>query len=179
MSLTDRPHVTAESIHLGRKNDPSQPWLRTAEHADQELVRVWRNAHARSFFHQSPITSIGQQQWFEGYRDRSDDFLFMVMAAEQPIGCIGIRFRNNEWDLYNVIRGVRSSRSAGFMAAGLASLIAFARRIRPVAVRADVIAGNPALTWYLRNGFVVEREDTQRHRLIHQNSVSPPSRKTA
>ena len=171
--------MTAESFLIGSKNDPSQPWLRTAEHADQELVRVWRNAHARSFFHQSPITSIGQQQWFEGYRDRSDDFLFMVMAAEQPIGCIGIRFRNNEWDLYNVIRGVRSSRSAGFMAAGLASLIAFARRIRPVAVRADVIAGNPALTWYLRNGFVVEREDTQRHRLIHQNSVSPPSGKTA
>jgi len=171
--------VTAESIHLGRKNDPSQPWLRTAEHADQEQVRNWRNIHARSFFHQSPITSTGQQQWFEEYRNRSDDFLFMVMAADQSIGCIGIRFRSDAWDLYNIIRGVHSSRSTGFMATGLAMLIAFARDICPVAVRADVIAGNPALTWYLRNGFVVEREDTQRHRLIHQNSVSPPSGKTA
>lgn len=171
--------MTAESILLGRKNDPSQPWLRTADHADQEQVRTWRNAHARSFFHQSPITSTGQQQWFEGYRSRPDDFLFMVMAAEQAIGCIGIRFRNNAWDLYNVIRGVRSSSSTGFMAAGLAVLIAFARGIRPVAVRADVIIGNPAIDWYLRNGFAIVAKDERSHQLLFQQPSAAHTGTTA
>lgn len=168
--------MTAESIYLGRKYDPSQPWLRTAEHADQEQVRTWRNIHARSFFHQSPITSTGQQQWFEEYRNRSDDFLFMVMAADQSIGCIGIRFRSDAWDLYNIIRGVHSSCSTGFMATGLAMLIAFARDIRPGAVRADVIAGNPAINWYLRNGFAIVTEDECSHQLLFRGFSAPHSK---
>jgi hypothetical protein len=171
--------VTAESIRLGDMNAPAQPWLRTADWPDQDHLRTWRNAHTQRFFYQSPITSAGQRQWFEEYRNRPDDFLFMVMQAEQAIGCIGIRLRSGVWDLYTVIRGIRSSSSAGFMAAGLRLVVDFARDVRPVAVRADVISDNPARSWYLRNGFVVVAENEKSCQLHYQEPAGPTPGTTA
>jgi hypothetical protein len=160
--------VTAKSIRLGSPEDLSRPWLQAARFGDRDALRAWRNAHARSFFYQEPISVGDQQRWYEAYRSRPDDFLFMVMEGEQAVGCIGIRLRDEEWDVYNVIRGVRSPGSAGFMSQALAAVIAFARSNRPVPVRADVVAANPALSWYLRNGFVIAAENERSFRLRYQ-----------
>jgi RimJ/RimL family protein N-acetyltransferase len=160
--------VTAESIRLGCAEDPSKPWLQAAGFGDQDALRTWRNANAGSFFNQEPIGVVGQQQWYEAYRSRPDDFMFMVMEGERSVGCIGIRIRDDEWDVYNVIRGVQSPGSAGFMSQALAAVIEFAQTNRVAAVRADVVTGNPALTWYLRNGFVITAGDERSLRLRYQ-----------
>lgn len=163
--------MTAESTCLGRTDDPARPWLRGVNGGDQDLLRAWRNGHAHRFFHHYPITAKSQQDWFEGYLGRPDDFLFMVMAGEQAVGCIGLRLREGEWDLYNIIRGVGSRESVGFMSQALAAVIAFARGRRPAPVRADVLTDNPALAWYLRNGFVIAGEHSRSVRLRHQPEV--------
>ncbi len=148
-------------------DDPSRPWLRGVNCGDQDVLRTWRNAHGHRFFHCRPITPESQQSWFDGYLRRPDDFLFMVMAAERAVGCIGIRLREAEWDLYNVIRGVHSAGSSGFMSHALAAVMAFARQRCPAPIRADVLTGNPALSWYLRNGFVIVGENVQSVTLRH------------
>lgn len=163
--------MTAESIRLGRMDDQSGPWLRGAGLGDQETLRRWRNAHAHRFFHQQPVTPELQQCWFDGYLGRPDDFLFMVVAGEEPVGCIGIRFRDGVWDVYNVIRGSDSRGSAGFMSLALAAVIEFARGRRPAAVRADVLTDNPARAWYLRNGFILVGDDERSVRLLHRGKV--------
>jgi ribosomal protein S18 acetylase RimI-like enzyme len=163
--------MTADLIRLGQTDDPAHPWLRGVDLGDQDVLRCWRNSHAHRFFDQQSITAASQQCWFEEYLVRPDDFLFMVMAAEQPVGCIGIRFRDGEWDLYNVMRGGVGRGSAGFMSQALAAVIAFARDRRPTTVRADVLADNPAVAWYLSNGFVIEADDGRTVRLRHQPEV--------
>jgi hypothetical protein len=152
-------------------DDRAGPWLRGANLGDQETLRLWRNAHAHRFFHQQPVTPECQRRWFEGYLGRPDDFLFMVVAGEETVGCIGIRFRDGGWDVYNVIRGRASRDSAGFMSLALAAVIEFARGRRPAAVRADVLPDNPALAWYLRNGFITVADDERSVRLLYRGKV--------
>ena len=81
--------------------------------------------------------------------------MFMVMEGDHPIGCIGIRYRDGVWDLYNVIRGVSTIGSVGFMSLALNYIVVFARDLHSVDIYCFVVAGNLALSWYLRNGFVV------------------------
>lgn len=138
--------------------DPAAgPWLRGAAAGDQERLRVWRNAAAGAFFQPARIDAEAQRRWFEGYLGREEDFLFMVMEAAEPRGCLGVRLADGEWDVYNVIRGERTAGSRGAMGRGLDLLVDFARRRAALPVRAVVLAGNPAIGWYERQGFAVVR----------------------
>lgn len=133
--------------------------LRTATAEDQQRLREWRNANTGSFFDQAPVTPDGQSRWFEAYLSREEDFLFMVMEANETRGCLGVRLNDGEWDIYNVIRGIRTEGSRGFMGRGLNLLVEFARARSALPVRAIVLANNPAIGWYERNGFAI----VQRH----------------
>ena len=66
--------------------------LLTAE--DLPLTLHWRNqAHIRRwFFHSDPITSERHRQWFEQYRERDDDFVFVIeeLPARRPIGQVAL-----------------------------------------------------------------------------------------
>ena len=137
------------------------PWLRPVAADDQERLRAWRNAAANSFFERAPITAAGQRRWFEAYLGRDEDFLFMVMDGALACGCLGVRRADDEWDIYNVIRGVRTAGSRGFLGRGLELLVGFAGRRAELPVRAVVLAANPAIAWYGRHGFgiAVRRPD--------------------
>jgi len=149
--------MTSGSVVAG---DPAVgPWLRGAVAGDQERLRVWRNAAARAFFQSAAIDAEAQRRWFEGYLGREEDFLFMVMEAAEPRGCLGVRLVDGEWDVYNVIRGERTAGSRGAMGRGLELLVDFARRRAKLPVRAVVLAGNPAIGWYERHGFAVVRRN--------------------
>lgn len=149
--------MTSGSVVAG---DPAVgPWLRGAVAGDQERLRLWRNAAAGAFFQSAAIDAESQRRWFEGYLGREEDFLFMVMEAAEPRGCLGVRLMDGEWDVYNVIRGERTAGSRGAMGRGLELLVDFARRRAKLPVRAVVLAGNPAIGWYERHGFAVVRRN--------------------
>lgn len=159
--------MTADRIILGTADDTLRPWLQLARPEHQDVLRSWRNAHAHRFYGQSLITPEDQKLWFAGYCDRPDDFMFVVMHAAEAIGCLGIRRVDDAWDVYNVIRGVASERSRGFMSQALRMVIEFALGLRCGSVRLEVLADNPAVAWYLRNGFSVAARTPEHLTMLH------------
>lgn len=65
--------------------------LRLLEHADLPMTLRWRNDDAIRpwFFKSEPITADMHEQWWNGYRDRDDDFVFVIedtAITNQPVG---------------------------------------------------------------------------------------------
>lgn len=128
--------------------------LHSIKLSDQENLRNWKNANRQSFFYQQIISSDDQQKWFEAYLKRDDDFMFIVMAAE-PIGCMGFRFSDQVWDVYNVILGRPEFGRKGHMSHALQMMCSFARQLALIPITAKVLKDNPAVSWYKRNAFRV------------------------
>ncbi len=65
--------------------------LRLLEHADLPMTLRWRNDEAirQWFFNSDLISGTLHQQWFDGYRERDDDFVFVIedtAMANHPVG---------------------------------------------------------------------------------------------
>ena len=126
--------------------------LRTIQCRDQNNLLRWRNANREWFFCSQLITLAEQLAWFGAYRQRRDDYLFIVEVGGVGIGCMGIRLRET-WDIYNIIRSDNIYSGGGYMGAGLEMMREFARWLRPLPVVALVFKANPAMGWYYHNGF--------------------------
>lgn len=127
--------------------------LRTIAETDLEHLRQWKNANRFSFFFQEIITPDGQMQWFRNYLQRPDDYMFMVLYAEQAIGCMGFRFIEGVVDIYNVIRGISEIGERGSMSQGLRLMCSYIIREAKADIVARVLLSNPAIAWYQKNGF--------------------------
>jgi hypothetical protein len=141
--------------------------LRLVDWPDTELMREWKNANKAFFFHSQDITPEQQRTWFAGYLERPDDHDFAVEervegskdSAWETVGLLGCRLVDQSVlgdtvDIYNVMRGRRTVRnlvSMGEMIRRLCGEIA-ARYPQPISCK--VLSGNPAVAWYLQNGFV-------------------------
>src|SRR4051794_21245168 len=132
--------------------------LRTIAPSDCEDLRSWKNHHRRYFFFQESISPEKQRQWFAEYQARSDDFMFMVLERGETVGCMGVRLREGQADVYNVILGRPQHRGRGVMAKGLALMCSFARQRVDRTVVARVLKLNPAMGWYRKRGFAIEAE---------------------
>lgn len=65
--------------------------LRLLEHADLPMTLRWRNDDAIRpwFFNSDLISAPMHEQWWHGYRERDDDFVFVIedtAANHQPVG---------------------------------------------------------------------------------------------
>jgi diamine N-acetyltransferase len=65
--------------------------LRLLEEADLPMTLAWRNQdHIRKWFFRSDVISSEQHRaWFEQYKDRDDDFVFVIEETEalkRPVG---------------------------------------------------------------------------------------------
>jgi len=65
--------------------------LRLLEEADLPMTLAWRNQdHIRKWFVHSDVINPDQhRRWYEGYRERDDDFVFVIEEVEtlhRPIG---------------------------------------------------------------------------------------------
>ena len=127
--------------------------LRSAAVADLEKLRVWKNSQSQFFFHQSEIRSEQQRAWFEAFVQRPNDFMLMVEHQSTAKGCMGIRLLDSEWDIYNVILGDPAFGKQGHMGRAFAAMLAMARQERNLPITLKVLKHNPAVGWYLKNGF--------------------------
>ena len=150
--------------------------LRTIDPSDCERLRQWKNANRRSFFFQEIIEPEEQRRWYEGYGDRPEDFMFVVEAAGDSIGCMGFRIREGEADVYNVIRGVPDA--PGGLSGALRLMCSYAQAQFRCGVVARVLKSNPAVAWYEKNAFAIASEhDT--HYLLRLERFTPlPFRRT-
>lgn len=74
--------------------------LRLLEQRDLPLTLAWRNQdHIRQwFFHSEVITPEQHRAWFAQYRQRDDDFVFVIEEAEtlrRPVGQVALY--NIDW----------------------------------------------------------------------------------
>ncbi|HXU83037.1 MAG TPA: GNAT family N-acetyltransferase [Polyangia bacterium] len=129
--------------------------LRSAAPSDCDDLRAWKNENRQYFFFRDLISADGQRQWFAGYRQRPDDWMFMVLDQDRSIGCMGFRARDGQADVYNVILGRAEHGGRGVMSGAFRMMCSFARERLGVPVVARVLKTNPALGWYRKRGFDV------------------------
>jgi RimJ/RimL family protein N-acetyltransferase len=74
--------------------------LRLLEESDLELTRAWRNQdHIRKWFLNSePITAEQHRAWYGKYRERDDDFVFMIEEGAQRRRVGQVSLYRIEWD---------------------------------------------------------------------------------
>lgn len=135
--------------------------LRSISESDLENLRVWKNQFRHRFFHKSVIASHEQSAWYEGFRTRPEDFMYIVEATcVSPIesfGCLGFRVIEDVVDVYNVIRSRQIEGQGCSMGDALRLLCSHAaRRGKPVTCK--VLKDNPAISWYEEHGFTRTEE---------------------
>ena len=129
--------------------------LRTVDRPDLEYLRQWKNAQKEFFFHQEEITENQQKQWYESFKKSPYDLMLMVEYRQQLFGCMGIRWKESHWDVYNVILGLQEYGKRGFMGAAFAAMLNLAGSIKPAPIGLQVLKNNPAVQWYQKQGFEV------------------------
>lgn len=133
--------------------------IRLINEDDLPQLRQWKNAHKEAFFYKDEISEEQQIEWFREYQTRPDDHMFMVLSGDGcPIGCIGVRLVEGSWDVYNVILGVPEKRENGLMSLSLKDIVRFATNRSKSRVTTKVLKDNPAIDWYIWNGFEFEFE---------------------
>ena len=149
--------MSSERLQLA-SNDLPQLTVRAILEEDIESLRTWKNAYRDRFFFQDVITPEMQQEWFQAYLLREHDFMFVVMHADQRVGCLGFRLLADRIDFYNVIVDSHSARK-GYMSHALDLLCDAARKRYPrLPVMVSVLRSNPDMKWYLERGFTVTSE---------------------
>jgi ribosomal protein S18 acetylase RimI-like enzyme len=132
--------------------------LRLVDWPDAERMREWKNANKQFFFHQADITPEQQRGWFEGYLKRPDDHNYAVEeeldGKFEVVGLLACRKLDDVVDVYNVMRGRRLSKDKVGMGEALQRLCQEIAAHYSVPITCKVLGGNPAIGWYLHNGFV-------------------------
>ena len=82
-----KPHI--EPLLSGRIR------VRLLEEANLPMTLAWRNQdHIRQWFLHSDVITLEQHAaWFRGYRDRDDDFVFVIEETEslkRPVGQVAL-----------------------------------------------------------------------------------------
>lgn len=141
--------------------------LRMIDESDIENLRNWKNDNKNSFFLQQDITPLQQVLWYEAFKNRRDDFMFIVEQQIDEhwhgIGCMGFRKVDDEKsiDAYNIIRARRIEPSSFTMSDAFRVMLKFATGLyvgQPV--RCKVLTNNPAVEWYKKNHFrIIDEAD--------------------
>jgi len=132
--------------------------LRPITKNDLEMLRSWKTSHKEYFYHQDHINKEQQQSWFANYESREYDKIFIVVYKNVDIGCMGVRLKDDAWDVYNVILGIPKYGKKGIMSKALGLLVDYSKSIKNLPVVLEVLSDNPAIVWYQRNGFKIESE---------------------
>ncbi len=139
------------TIHLRPAKE--QLLLRSAVSSDAQILREWKNAQRQFFFFNEEISEEMQSRWMMAYFDRPDDYMFVVVRNGHAVGCLGLRFENGVGDIYNVLLGDRNLQGLGVMSLALRVLLGFGRGISEK-IGLKVLKTNPAVGFYLKNGFI-------------------------
>jgi len=145
--------------------------LRPLAEPDLPLTRAWRNEDdTRSwFFDSGPVTEEQHAAWFRSYRDRDDDFVFVIeeaQGARAPLGQVSLY--RIDWESARaecgrlIIRGSMRGRGLAREATRLLLDLAFGR-LGLETVWLEVYADNArAIAAYEACGFVVTQTTGRR-----------------
>jgi hypothetical protein len=127
--------------------------IRSANNDDLENLRRWKNLNKNYFFHNTEINIDQQIEWFKRFSILENDFMLVVETDKISFGCMGIRLVENRWDVYNVILGKPEFGGYGYMSKCFKAMLFFAKNMYDLPITLKVLKKNPAVQWYLKNGF--------------------------
>jgi len=151
--------------------------LRAAGEQDLEKLRLWKNQQKLFFFHQQDISAEQQRQWFEGFVKRPYDLLIMTVYDGKTFGCMGIRWHDGCWDIYNVILGDPAFGRRGLMGQAFDALLGYALSLKQAPITLQVLKYNPAVGWYQKHGFTITEERFDHYFMTYQPVYSVPKEK--
>lgn len=155
---------------------PSAPGLRlrAAGPGDLDDLRAWKNANTAGFFFKGVITPVMQTEWYEAYRKRPDDFMFVVEKDGVKAGCMGFRIgQSGEADTYNMI-AAPESKGKGIMKAAMLMMCSSIAKTRTRNIGCLVVKGNPAVSYYEHCGYKVVGDGGDHHILKLDWAVFKP-----
>jgi RimJ/RimL family protein N-acetyltransferase len=147
--------------------------LRAVSDVDLENLRQWKNEQHQFFFHKDEISPQQQRNWYAAHQSRPYDFMFMTVLDGQSFGCMGIRWLENVWDIYNVILGRSEFGGRGLMSKAFKIMIAHALSIKASPITLQVLKLNPAVDWYLKNGFAIIAECDEHYSMTYLSNSNP------
>jgi len=136
-------------------SSPSEPRvrLRAAGQDDLESLRIWKNANKAGFFFKGEITREMQAKWYEEYRARPNDFMFIVEDGGAPAGCMGFRILEGAAaDTYNMIAAPHA-KGKGVMKTAMIMMCSHIAEKFTKDIGCLVIKGNDALKYYEHCGY--------------------------
>ncbi len=137
--------------------------LRAAGHGDLEDLRAWKNANKAGFFFKDEITSQMQREWYEKYRARPNDFMFIVESGGVKAGCMGFRVQDDgSADTYNMI-AAPAAKGKGLMKAAMLVMCTYIAERHTKDIGCLVVTGNPAVKYYEHCGYKVVGEGDGHH----------------
>lgn len=147
--------------------------LQLADWGDLENLRVWKNIERNYFFYNQEINAEQQQAWFNEYLTRQNDYMYIVKLGDYSVGCMGIRQLGGEWDVYNVILGIKEYGGRGIMAIAFSAMLRAAMDVAVLPISLKVLKCNPAVGWYIKQKFVV----TEEHSTYYKMKYNPVGEK--
>jgi ribosomal protein S18 acetylase RimI-like enzyme len=143
--------------------------LRSAKNHDIENLRNWKNEQKNFFFHQEEIDSEMQIKWFVAYQSRTFDIMTILELDGIPFGCMAIRYKEINWDIYNVILGVKEYGGKGYMGKAFEKLLDLGYGLKQIPITLQVLKHNPAVSWYIKQGFEIKNTHDSFYSMSHKN----------
>ena len=137
--------------------------LRLLEEKDLETTLSWRNRdEARVWFKTSSLISLEQHRaWYQSYRNKDDDFLFIIEAENKPVGQASVygidwNFLCAEVGRFLVAPGAGGK---GYISQACGQLVQFcAETLGITYLFLEVLENNErAIRIYQRHGFIEEQ----------------------
>ena len=124
---------------------------------DLEDLRVWKNHYKDSFFLKTDITPKQQQTWYQNFKQRGWDFMFVGIEKSTGIrfGCMGFRILEEESivDGYNIMRFRKTDDSSYTMSDVFQLMLDYIKERYEMPIQVKVLKTNKAKDWYIVNGF--------------------------
>jgi len=154
--------------------------LRLLEESDIERLRCWRNQdHIRKWFvHSEPIEPDRQRAWWDAYRFRDDDYVFVIEEVAEGLGAVGavalyhIDHEQKRAECGRLMIGEPAARGRGLARTATELVIEFAfDQLGLREVYLEVFSDNePAIGLYRSCGF---EETGRRERLLCMHMLRP------
>lgn len=145
-----------------------------------EKMRALRNRNRHSFVTSKEITRDGQREWYEGYLNRENDYLFSVYYQGNWVGAVSIYDvdpieGSAEFGRLMIDREAAGTGGLGVEVTKAACQIAF-QQLGVQAIELEVYADNiPAQITYLKSGFIPEELclDGEDRRMLRMKCQAP------
>ena len=155
----DTGHLTSNDLAMQ---------IRLLKWRDLRFTKKLKNENRNYFFYKEKLTWKTHLKWYYKYMKTSDNFFFIIEFGKDKYGTIGIRFRDGYWDIYSVSRNKSVTYQKDLMFNAMLKITSFFDQSH--IFRCLVLINNPALFWYKKIGFVVNREFCNYSELHFQQS---------